>query len=112
MKKHLSEPWFSLVKLGLKTIEGRLDKGSFSNLKRDDIIVFYNDDFGHRECIVRILKVNRYDTFENYLKTESLKRTLPGFTRINDGLNVYYKYFSKEDESKYKIVAVHMALIS
>ena len=26
-KKHLSEPWFTLLKLGLKTVEARLNKG-------------------------------------------------------------------------------------
>ena len=38
-KKHLSEPWFSLVKLNIKTIEGRLIKGDFSKMKINDIII-------------------------------------------------------------------------
>lgn len=28
-EKHLSEPWFSLIKLGLKKCEGRLKKRRF-----------------------------------------------------------------------------------
>ena len=32
-RKHLSEPWFSLIKLGIKTVEGRLNKGVFSKIK-------------------------------------------------------------------------------
>ena len=39
-EKHLSEPWFSLVKLKIKTVEGRLNKGIFVNLKVGDIIEF------------------------------------------------------------------------
>ena len=35
--KHLSEPWFSLIKLNIKTCEGRLNKGDFSNMKENDI---------------------------------------------------------------------------
>ena len=38
--KHLSEPWFSLIKLGLKTCEGRLNKGEFSKMKVNDTIEF------------------------------------------------------------------------
>ena len=37
-KKHRCEPWFSLVKLNIKTIEGRLNKGDFSNIK---LIIYY-----------------------------------------------------------------------
>ena len=33
-EKNLSEPWFSLIKLGLKTVEGRLNKGDFKELKK------------------------------------------------------------------------------
>lgn len=35
--KHLSEPWFSLTYAGKKTVEIRLDKGHFHDLKPQDI---------------------------------------------------------------------------
>ena len=38
-KKHLSEPWFSLIKLKLKTVEGRLNKGDFSKMLVGDNIL-------------------------------------------------------------------------
>ena len=42
--KNLSEPWFSLIKLGIKTCEGRLNKGDFSKMNKGDYIVFENND--------------------------------------------------------------------
>jgi ASC-1-like (ASCH) protein len=30
--EHLSEPWFSLISLGLKTVEGRKNKGKFKKV--------------------------------------------------------------------------------
>jgi ASC-1-like (ASCH) protein len=30
--KNLSEPWFSLIKLGIKKCEGRLKKGDFAEI--------------------------------------------------------------------------------
>ena len=36
--KHLSEPWFSLIKLRKKRVEGRLNKGDFSLMKKGDLI--------------------------------------------------------------------------
>lgn len=108
-KKHLSEPWFSLVKLKLKTVEGRLNKGDFSKMNVDDTITFFNNDFDEREFTVKIKKINHYKTFKKYLQSETLKKTLPGFTNINSGLNVYFKYFTKEQEKQYNIVAIHFA---
>lgn len=107
-KKHLSEPWFSLVKLNIKTIEGRLNKGDFSKMKINDIIIFYNEDFNYREIKVKITKINKFKSFEDYLRKETIKRCLPGFTSINDGLDVYYKYFTKQQEKEYGIVSVHL----
>jgi ASC-1-like (ASCH) protein len=99
--KNLSEPWFSLIKLGIKKCEGRLRKG--------DYIIFQNNDFGfYRSCKVRITSVKSYDTFTTYLEKETLVKTLPGIDNIEEGKEIYYKYYSKEDEEKYKIVAIRL----
>ena len=47
--KHLSEPWFTLIKLGIKTCEGRLNKGDFSNMKVNDTIEFLMKIFRTKE---------------------------------------------------------------
>ena len=36
----VDEPWFSLISLGLKTIEGRLNKGLFKKMEIGDIVKF------------------------------------------------------------------------
>lgn len=109
-RKHLSEPWFSLVALGIKTVEGRLYKGDFSKINIGDVITFYNDDFNIRECTVVITKITRHKSFDLYLRRETLKKCLPTFRTVADGLNVYYKYFTREQEEQYGIVAFHMEL--
>ena len=43
-RKHLSEPWFSPVKLNMKVGEGRLKKAPFNEM-RGDTVTFYDDDF-------------------------------------------------------------------
>jgi ASC-1-like (ASCH) protein len=67
---HLSEPWFTLISLGLKKVEGRLNKGKFK---------------------------------------EELQNCLPGISNMDTGLSVYYKYYTKEDEKKFGIVAIQLA---
>ena len=44
--KNISEPWFSLIKIGLKTVEGRLNKGDFASLTKGDCIKFVNNELG------------------------------------------------------------------
>ena len=105
-RKHLSEPWFSLIKLGIKTVEGRLNKGDFSKMKLGDTITFYNDDFIPREMIVTVKDIKYYRTFREYLENETLNATLPGFTSIEEGVKVYYKYFSKLEEANYNVIAL------
>lgn len=40
-QKNLSEPWFSLIKLKIKTVEGRLNKGDFAIINIGDFDFIY-----------------------------------------------------------------------
>ena len=111
-KKNLSEPWFSLIKLGLKKCEGRLNKGEFAQMKKGDTILFENNDFGFlRLYRCKITSIHHYNSFEEYLKKETLEKCLPGIEKIDEGIKVYYKYYNKEDEEKYKIIAIRLKII-
>uniref|UniRef100_A0A6C0KVG0 ASCH domain-containing protein n=1 Tax=viral metagenome TaxID=1070528 RepID=A0A6C0KVG0_9ZZZZ len=105
---NVSQPWFDYIKLGKKTIEGRLNKGMFSQLKKDDIIKFVNKD---EHVIVRVEKIQYYDSFFQYLTLEGLERTLPDVYTIEEGINIYYKYYTKEQEKEYRILAISIELV-
>jgi len=78
-EKHLSEPWFTLIKIGLKKVEGRLNDGVFAKMRPGDKILFFNTDFNFkREIIVTINSLNYYNNFKTYLENETLERALPG----------------------------------
>ena len=107
----LKEPWFSLIKLGLKTVEGRLNNGRFSLLKIDDIIEWTNDNFNKRSIKTKITKITKYNTFEEYLMDKKLNKCLPGIDTIEDGLSVYYNYYKKEDEKENGVIAIEFNII-
>ena len=95
-EKSVSEPWFSLIALRIKKVEGRLNKGDFANMNIGDSITFTNNELGFdRKCKVEIKNITYYDTFQTYLENETLERCLPGIDNIEDGLRVYYKYYKK-----------------
>lgn len=110
--KNLSEPWFSLIKLGIKKCEGRLKKGDFAEIKKGDYIKFENNDFGfERNFRVKITSIHNYNSFEEYLLNETLEKCLPGIDTIEEGVSIYYKYYKKEDEDTYKIIAIRIKVI-
>ncbi len=112
-EEHLSEPWFTLISLGLKTCEGRLHKHRFKKYKIGDIIKWWNNDFDKgRVCFTKIINVNLYKTFEEYLIDKGLKNCLPGMPNLEHGLDVYLRYFKKEDETKYGVVSFELEIIN
>lgn len=109
--EHVAEPWFTLISLGLKTVEGRKNKGRFKEMKAGDIVQWINNDFGERSVLTRIIGKAEYGTFEEYLTTEGLHKTLPGIDTMELGLGVYFKYFTKEDEQTYGVVSITLEVI-
>ena len=109
--EHLSEPWFSFVALKIKTVEGRKNKGKFKDMKIGEIIEWYNDDFEPRKVLTKIVNKYEYKTFEAYLNALGLQNCLPGMPSMEHGLSVYYKYFTKQEELEYGVVAIQLEKI-
>jgi ASC-1-like (ASCH) protein len=110
--KHLSEPWFSLIKLGVKKCEGRLNKGDFADMKKDDYIVFENNDFDFpRSFRCEITSTHNYNTFKQYLQSETLNKCLPGIDTIDHGVSIYHQYYKPHDEATHKIVAIRLRVV-
>ena len=82
-EKNLSEPWFSLIKLGIKKVEGRLNKGDFANMNIGDFILFTNNELGfERKFKIEIKNISYYDNFKTYLENETLDKCLPSIDNI------------------------------
>lgn len=110
-KESVSEPWFTLISMGLKSVEGRKNKGRFKEMKIGDIVLWSNNDFAPREVLTKITGKAEYNNFKEYLETEGLDKCLPGIEDIDIGLSVYYKYFTKEDEKEFGVVAIRLELV-
>ncbi len=104
---NVSEPWFTYMKNKKKKIEGRLNKGTFAELKKGEIIKFVN---GNNSFKAKIKKIVKYNTFEEYLSQEGLKRTLPNIKTLKEGVDIYYKYYTKEQEREFKILAIYIKI--
>lgn len=104
MRKHLSEPYYSQVKSGLKTIEGRIDKNDYSEGLQ---IEFWNGD---DSFLCAIEKIRRYSSFEEMIKSEGIAKVLPGVFSTEEGVAVYRKFFTEDDEKK-GVLALQIRLL-
>ena len=102
---NVQEPWFTFIKNGDKTVEGRLNKGRFAELKVGDIIIW------QQECQVKISYIKKYDSFKEMLEEEGLDKVLPGIKTIDDGVKVYRKFYTEEDENKFGVLAIGLMLL-
>ncbi len=110
VKIHCQEPWFSAIKYGRKTVEGRKLSPKYANLKPGQTVRFYcgSDSFN-----VQIIKVVKYQTLEQYLQTEGFSNVLPGVVCLEDALKVYLQYNSKEAlEKAGGFLAIHLKVIN
>ncbi len=110
----VSEPWFSMIQLGLKTVEGRKNKGRFAEMQVGDVVEWKNETFMPRSFLTRVTGKSTYKTFKEYLETEGIDKCLPGIEKygMEHALSVYYKYFTKEDEKEYGVVAIGIEVMS
>jgi ASC-1-like (ASCH) protein len=106
-KNHRAEPYFTSVKRGKKTIESRIRKDNYKRIKPGDHIVIYNvnetDNFE-----VKVKRVAPYTTFQELLHNEPLDKVLPGIKTINEGLKNYQQFYTKDQETKFGVVAIEV----
>ncbi|RYH04948.1 ASCH domain-containing protein [archaeon] len=103
LKVHTSHPWYGYIRTGLKTIEGRLNRGEFARIKPGDWLEFFNDE---DHFVKVVIACDIYVSFEEYLTDKGLTDTLPGITSLQDGINVYYQYYTVEDERNFGVLAL------
>jgi ASC-1-like (ASCH) protein len=106
-KNHRSEPYFTLMKNGGKTIEGRLRRGKYNRIAPGDhLSINNNEETDSFEAVV--LKVTPYSTFRELLENEPFKKVLPNANNIEEDLKIYESFYTKDEEKKYGVVAIEV----
>ncbi len=97
---NVQEPYFSFIKNGQKTVEGRLAKEKFTSLKVGDFLLI------NEELKKEIVAVSVYPTFREMIIMEGVKNVIPDAKNLDEAVNAYYKFFSPEDEQTMGVCAV------
>lgn len=107
---HRQEPYFSYLKSGQKTIEGRLLKGKYAKIKIGDQILVKNIE-ETEEILVEVMALNFYPSFRDLVKTEKINKLLPNISTVEEGIQIYKQFYNPEEEQIYGVVAIHIRLI-
>ena len=97
---NIQEPYLSFILNFSKTVEGRLNKGKFKDLKVGDILLIGdNNKF-------MVERISTYFSFREMIEKEGIKNVTPDKDNIDDSEAVYYKFYTKEQEKEFGILAI------
>ncbi|XP_022722138.1 uncharacterized protein LOC111279420 [Durio zibethinus] len=103
---HVQEPFFTQLKDGLKTIEGKCVVGDYNRIASEDLILF------NKCLILEVQDVHHYASFFEMLEAESLAKAFLGVKTIDGGIQVYRNFYSKEKEMINGVVAICVAKVA
>jgi len=101
IKINVQEPYYSYILKGEKTVEGRLNKGKFASLRAGDILAV-----GPNEICFKVIYKKIYKSFREMIKKEGIKNVIPDKKTIKEATEVYYKFFTPEEEKTFKVLAI------
>lgn len=107
---HRAEPYFTFLKNGQKTIEGRIKKGKYCFIESGDGIEVSNEN--ETDSVnVKVKRVTDYHSIEQMLNTEDFKKVLPDAESIEQGVGLYRKFYSSDQEAEFGVIAIEVGLV-
>ncbi|XP_042445079.1 uncharacterized protein LOC122029995 isoform X1 [Zingiber officinale] len=97
---HVKEPFFSQLRDGLKTVEGRCALGLYNRIAPRSLILF------NKCLLLEVTHVKHYNSFSEMLQVEILANVLPGIMSVEDGIQVYRKFYTEEKEMSNGVLAI------
>lgn len=97
-RKKIQEPYFSYIALGIKDVEGRLNRGDWKEMENGDSLIIVSPH--GIEIKTEIVRIYSYPTF-NDLYRRFGDRLLP-----NEDPSIYYQWYTPEEEKRYGVIGV------
>lgn len=102
---HLEGEIFNLVNNNIKDIEIRINDEKRRKLKVGDIITLKNRD-NNDNINVKITNLEYFSSFNECIDNYDLKRLYNDKISKKEFFNLLYKFYTKEEEKKYGVVAI------
>jgi len=99
---------FAAIKAGTKIFESRLFDEKRRQIQLDDEIVFRNAADLNETVTTKVVELRKYPTFS--LLFDDFPPTAFGGESIKDLEDQIHSIYSKEDETKYGVLGIHIRL--
>ena len=106
----VSDPWFTHLVRGTKTVEGRKASPKWTKLYEGQEITFKLKD-SDQTATAKIVRITTYNTLADYLVNEGLRQTLPGKSTLEEGLAVYQEWSTPEELQAYKFLGIEVRMV-
>ncbi len=103
---NIQETYKTFVINGRKLVEGRLNKGKFASIQKNDIFIL-----APKNIEFEVIEKNIYKSFKEMIKSEGIENVVPDKASIEEAVKVYYKFYTKEQEEKFGVVAIKIKRI-
>lgn len=99
------EPWFTLVKRGIKPVEGRKNSPKYQAMKPGDALIF---TYENQHFETTITAIHHYKSVEKYLEGETLARALPGVKTFEEGVKIYLQWSTREEIERHGFLGIQV----
>jgi ASC-1-like (ASCH) protein len=103
-------PYFEQIRDRIKTIEGRLARGKWLQMKVGDYIDVHRSSFDEK-VTVRIEKIALYPSFKDMIEAEGVEKVIPHVHTVTEAVQAYRGFYSKEEEGESGVLALHIVVI-
>jgi len=116
---NLNDRPFNAIRVGRKTIEGRVadparkeNKDFYESMRKEDFIIFINILTAEKiRC--KIKKVRHYNSFRKMLETEDAKKVLSSNSSIEEGIRTYESFQGyKENVKTFGVYAIEIEFLN
>jgi len=115
-KKYVVPEYFDYIKNNQKTCYINLNIGSFSEMKKGDVIVWFYNNHENKEQIVKtqITRIRKFKSFYNGIKNCRLKNIYPNLSSIQEALDLLQSENKNEidnNEKKYGVICIEFIIL-
>lgn len=107
---YVKDPWFTYIKEGRKTIEGRLNRGRAKRMKKNDKLVLINRKTKKR-VKVSVMATRKYDSIKAMIEKEGLEKVLPETRTVEEGVAIYREFYPEEKEKEFGVIAIEVKVM-
>ncbi|KNC77234.1 hypothetical protein SARC_10303 [Sphaeroforma arctica JP610] len=102
---HVVPEYYNLLASGKKSVEGRLNMGDEAHVCVGDILVM------NGTLRLHVKRIALYGSIQEYLVTEGLDVCLPDKDTIDEGVQVYYRFYTPEQEAEFGVLAFEVTVL-